>query len=63
MLTEITAEILQLSKDSKFVRNLSCISLLAIACLFGLSDLQSQSNRVLFKNSYTYLKIIDCVDN
>ena len=45
MLKEVTAEIMELSKDLKFVRNLSVISMLALACLFSLSDLQNQTTR------------------
>ncbi len=46
MLKEVTSEILELSKDLGFVRNLSLTSILAIACLFGLSDLHSQNTTV-----------------
>ena len=45
MLGEVTAEILELSRDTKFIRNLSCTSIIAIACLCGLSDLQTQDNK------------------
>ena len=44
MLKEVTAEILELSKDLKFVRNLSLASILAIACLFNLSELHQTTN-------------------
>ena len=53
MLKEVTAEIVKLSKDLKFVRNLSLTSILAIACLFSLSDLQSQSTRASEKAAIT----------
>ena len=46
MFKEVTAEILELFTDFKFLGNLSCIFLIAIACLFGLSDLRSKSDRV-----------------
>ena len=45
MLKEVTSEILELSSDLRFIRNLSLISILAIASLFGLSDLQSQTTK------------------
>ena len=45
MLKEVTTEMLELSRDFKFIRNLSLTSILAIACLFGLSDLQNQSTK------------------
>lgn len=45
MLKEVTSEILELAQDFKFVRNLSVTSILAIACLFGLSDLQNQTTK------------------
>ena len=45
MLKEVTSEILELSRDLKFVRNLSLTSIMAIACLFSLSDLQSQTTK------------------
>ena len=45
MLREVSLEILELSRDLKFVRNLSLTSILAIACLFSLSDLQSQTTK------------------
>ena len=43
MLYEVTAEIFKLTRDLTFVRNFSLTSILAIACLFSLSDLQNQS--------------------
>jgi hypothetical protein len=46
MFKEVTAEILELSRDLKFVRNLSLTAILAIACVFGLSDLQSHNTTV-----------------
>ncbi|MCC0179163.1 hypothetical protein I4641_19545 [Waterburya agarophytonicola K14] len=46
MLKEVMAEILELSSDLKFLRNLSCVFILAIACLFTLSDLRSNSIQV-----------------
>lgn len=57
MLVEIIAEILKLSSDFKFVRNLSCTSMLAIACLFSLSDLQRESNLVSPHNSPTNMQL------
>lgn len=44
MLNKITAEMFKLSEDYIFIRNLSLTFLIAIASLFVLSDLQSQSN-------------------
>lgn len=46
MFKEVTAEILELSRDLKFVRNLSLTAILAIACMFSLSDLQSQNTMI-----------------
>lgn len=43
MLKQVTTEILDLSQDAKFVRNLSLTLILAIACIFGLSDIQSRT--------------------
>ena len=43
MLKELTSEILELSSDLRFIRNLSLTSILAIACMFGLSNLKNQS--------------------
>ena len=53
MLKDLTTEIQELSKDSKFVRNLSLASILAIGCLFSLSDLQSQTTKASEKATIT----------
>lgn len=45
MLQEVTAEILQLKRDNTFIRNLFLTSLLAIACLCSLSEMQSQNTK------------------
>jgi len=42
----VTTEISKLTKDYIFIRNLSLTFIIAIASLFVLSDLQSQSNEV-----------------
>ena len=53
MLKDLTTEIQELSKDLKFVRNLSLASILAISCLFSLSDLQSQTTKASEKATIT----------
>ena len=53
MLKEVTSEILELSQDIKFIRNLSFTSILAIACLFGLSDLQNQTTKASQQGTVT----------
>ena len=63
MFQEITAEILELSRDFSFIRNLSLTSLVAIACLFSLADLQSQNTKVsehtnITNVSYSSTKLI-----
>lgn len=45
MINELTMQMLKLTKDVTFMRNLSLTFILAIACLFSLSDLQSQNNK------------------
>ncbi len=46
MLNEVTAEMLKLSQDLTFVRNLFLTFIVAIAGLSFLSDLQSQNTKV-----------------
>ena len=50
MLKDVTGEILELSRDLKFVRNLSLTFILTIACTFALSDLQSKSTAINSKD-------------
>lgn len=53
MFNELTWQMLKLTRDSTFMRNLSLTFILAIACLFTLADLQSQNNKVSDKVTVT----------
>ena len=57
MIKEVTVEVMELSKNFKFVRNLSLTSILAIACLFSLSDLQSQTTETSEKAAITNMSL------
>lgn len=46
MFNQFTAQMLTLTKDTTFMRNLCLTFILAIACLFSLSDLQTQNNKL-----------------
>jgi len=67
MLQDVMAEILQLKKDSTFIRNLSVTFLFAIACLFSLSEMQSQktetTQQVLITNVSNSASTKIIVDN
>ena len=57
MLNEIKAEIIQLTANRVFTRNLALVSLVAIAGLYSLADLQSKNLSAVelgLRNSFSY---------
>lgn len=53
MLNEVKAEIITLSSNTAFTKNLSLTFIVAIACLFGLAELESRNTQATEQASIT----------
>lgn len=55
MLREVKTEIVDLITNLTFARNLSLTMILAISCLWGLAELESQNTQLTSQTSITHL--------